>query len=380
MKNLKSFTLIELLVVIVIIGILSGLVVVATTSFVNSTSNAKLVAELSTLAKTLETQASYPVGSFCLEDTTKSQDLLNALGMTKPPKHPSYSAGDTNNCFLYFSDGNHYSIRVNSLGNKGILVQESRHMKTAGIKDKCEEGWIPIGNRCVMKYEAKAMTSSGTIVADGCYSGACLSNTAVSVPEGKPWVKISQKQAKVKCEEIGAHLITNAEWMAIARDIETVDSNKTSGVLSRGRSSSGSSAPATSEEGSGATKRNFTLSNGEVIWDIAGNVWEWVDFVIPTQAGIEGTNASYTEIRTGINWATSTNPYISYDEVGPLGALTSSEGAGRMWKDNTITSAGAFVRGGRWDDGADAGVFALALASAPSHSTHTHLGFRCARY
>ena len=30
-------------------------------------------------------------------------------------------------------------------------------------------------------------------------------------------------------------------------------------------------------EGKGKEKRVFELTNGEVIWDLSGNVWEWLD-------------------------------------------------------------------------------------------------------
>jgi len=386
MKNLKSFTLIELLVVIVIIGILSGLVVVATTSFVNSTSNAKLVAELSTLAKTLETQASYPKGSFCLEDTANSQGLLDALGMAKPPKHPSYSAGDTNNCFLYFSDGNHYSIRVNTLGNKGILVQESRNMKTAGIKDKCEEGWIPFGNRCIMKYEAKKVNVGGVDV-------------ATSQPAGTPWVAISWYDAKAKCEAIGAHLITNAEWMAIARDIEATKANwkdgqmGTSGQINRGHSDNGPSNALTvsnvndsynqtnnSSTNGWEQKRTHTLSNGEVIWDFAGNVWEWVDRTITTQTGMTPAQGWDWQDIKDVGWG---NTGLKYEEVGALNKNlvggTNGNNIGIIYYKSSDNTLRAFTRGGYWNYGASAGVFTLRLNPAPG-STGTTIGFRCARY
>ncbi|MDD3032939.1 MAG: prepilin-type N-terminal cleavage/methylation domain-containing protein, partial [Candidatus Pacebacteria bacterium] len=46
----KSFTLIELLVVIVIIGILSGVIVISVTNYINDAKNTKIVAELSNLS------------------------------------------------------------------------------------------------------------------------------------------------------------------------------------------------------------------------------------------------------------------------------------------------------------------------------------------
>ncbi|MDD3918939.1 MAG: type II secretion system protein, partial [Candidatus Pacebacteria bacterium] len=158
LKKNSSFTLIELLVVIVIIGILAGLVTIAATSFINNSHNARMVAELAGISKKLIGETEFPAGNFCMEDgSDEAKKLLDFLEMEKAPAHPLYNGGThltTNECFLYFSDGEHYSIRVPTVGNKGYLIQESRNPNPQGIQEKCEEGWIPFGNRCVMKYEA----------------------------------------------------------------------------------------------------------------------------------------------------------------------------------------------------------------------------------
>ncbi|MDD2909801.1 MAG: type II secretion system protein, partial [Candidatus Pacebacteria bacterium] len=157
MKNLKkdrSFTLIELLVVIVIIGILAGVIAISTSSAITSSQNAKLVANLSNISKSLEGYSSYPKDSLCIEDTTKNSNFLSSLGIENYPKHPNYptngTALTTNDCFLYFSDGQNYSIRTPAQGNNGYLIQESRHLKTQDIQKSCGSGWIPFGNRCIM--------------------------------------------------------------------------------------------------------------------------------------------------------------------------------------------------------------------------------------
>ena len=49
-------------------------------------------------------------------------------------------------------------------------------------------------------------------------------------------------------------------------------------------------------------KRTHPLSNGEVIWDIAGNVWEWTSDVIfdntdkPSGSGVDGRAEYYSVI------------------------------------------------------------------------------------
>lgn len=44
-----------------------------------------------------------------------------------------------------------------------------------------------------------------------------------------------------------------------------------------------------------------------------------------------------------------------------------------------IKSKNAFIRGGNWNNEANAGVFTLNLNNAPTN-TNTNIGFRCARY
>jgi len=92
-----------------------------------------------------------------------------------------------------------------------------------------------------------------------------------------------------------------------------------------------------------------------------------------------GKSGAWNEINgsTGdfINWTTSTNPYLLYTEVGPVNQnLTSTHGIGKIAKYNH-TDDRAFLRGGSWGSGANAGVFALHLNSSPSRS-NAYIGFR----
>jgi hypothetical protein len=186
----------------------------------------------------------------------------------------------------------------------------------------CPDGYISIpGNAtfstsdfCVMKYEAKAFKNDTEQVdEDGCAEAGCTtanwasifhadSNPTgykpMSVAEGKPWRRISQVNAKTACENLGSGyaLINNPEWMSIAHNIENVNANWSNstvgnGHLNRGHSDSNPNEPCdasienvqTNCSTGGADfhqKRTLTLSNNEVIWDIAGNVWNWVDWNI----------------------------------------------------------------------------------------------------
>ena len=73
------------------------------------------------------------------------------------------------------------------------------------------------------------------------------------------------------------------------------------------------------------------------------------------------------------------NTVLKYEEVGALDdTLTGSNGIGRVYYKSTDNNLRAFVRGGNWSLGADAGVFALRLNSAVL-SSNADRGFRCAR-
>ena len=218
----------------------------------------------------------------------------------------------------------------------------------------------------VMQYEAKYDTDGDSVGNDagtgvppnGCRVGAsydtwdwgntnspCPSWSAsnvVSSPEGSPIAGITHTEALTACPT-GFHLITNDEWMAIARDAEQVASNwggntgedgtvgstvvsaspcnqlnntTCKGGLKRGNNGTNDSAGyngADPEKGSGRNaKAKLTLSNNQTIWDIAGNVWEHVkntgvtgnDTLISLQDNSEATADGSTPITdTGFNWS-----------------------------------------------------------------------------
>jgi len=130
---------------------------------------------------------------------------------------------------------------------------------------------------CVMKYEAKA---------DG-------NKKAISQASEKPWVHVNRATSISECQSLGPGygLISNDQWQTIARNIAGVainwSGNKVgSGELNRGSSDSASADGSIStgkptpeadiKEPWHSQKRTHTLSNGNIIWDLAGNVAEWV--------------------------------------------------------------------------------------------------------
>jgi hypothetical protein len=110
----------------------------------------------------------------------------------------------------------------------------------------------------------------------------CPSGTVVSSAEGIPLADLNQTQAISLCEGIGGHLISNDEWMTIARNIELVPENWSGGIVGSGYLFKGNHLFDDIHLGlkdgftdmTGVSKRTFTLSNGEVVWDLSGNATE----------------------------------------------------------------------------------------------------------
>lgn len=252
----------------------------------------------------------------------------------------------------------------------------------------CPTGYVAVpGNSslsvdafCVMEFEAKN-----------------VSGTPTSQAGGTPWVPINQTDAKAECTSLGANydLISNPEWMTIAFEIEKTPSNWSgsavgSGQLNRGHTdnSPGSALAVTDVNdpyigtgnnsgqavGSGwEQKRTHTLSNGSVLWDIAGNVWEWTDWSLGGGliSGPTSCPASWTELPDVACGALSSADYLP-DNPSGQSTYNSSYGLGRFFGG----SGGAALRGGNWSNGTNAGAFTLNLSNAPS-LTGTSIGFRC---
>lgn len=269
-------------------------------------------------------------------------------------------------------------------GITGASLSVSGIVTAASYAKSCPTGYVPVpGNPkfgtvdfCVMKYEAKN---------DG-------GGNAVSTATGTPYVLISQRTAQDKSLAASGHLISEAEWMTIATNALWVASNWTTGTVGSGALFSGhnDNAPANAlaadtndangyfgETNTGGTqRRTLTLSNGEVIWDFAGNVYEWTD------AWIIG-NEQPNDAVDGFAWHafTAITKWKDLNYANPTNrGWNSAQGLGQIYTDGTSTNNTlyGFVRGGNWSLGENAGAFALGLSSAPTASNFS-LGFRVAR-
>jgi len=140
-------------------------------------------------------------------------------------------------------------------------------------------------------------------------------------------------------------------------------------------------------------RRTFTLSNGSVIWDMSGNVWEHVARSTNNQGDL--TNAITTPACSAgtpgspewCQYGNSTTPYITaYNDTSfnattigpPNSSWNSSQDIGQVQGTDGNTWGSIFLRGGYWSLGSDGGAFALGLSTGPTYAGST-LGFRCAR-
>jgi formylglycine-generating enzyme required for sulfatase activity len=135
--------------------------------------------------------------------------------------------------------------------------------------------------------------------------------------------------------------------------------------------------------GTGSQKRTLTLSNGEVVWDMAGNVWQWTDNTISS------AQPSSTFTANTWNWSGFTSDgaagyltgwgSLSYDAIQPSNSSwNANQGVGRIYHYNGNPSGPyAFLRGGGWNFGSYAGAFAVGLDNSPGDSGVVSVGFRC---
>ena len=379
----KGFTIVELLIVVVVIALLAAITIVGYTGITNSAREAALNAGLK--------QASTAVSADYITGTQTYPAALTGVS----------SGGDTT--YQYTANNNspvrNFCISVTNSGitkhvagfsgnvNEAVTGPCPGHTGTqAPLKTDCPAGYITVPGSslfntdsfCVMKYEAK---NNG-------------SGTPVSTATGTPWVSITQVNAvassNLSCS--GCHLITNDEWLTIAQNVASVNSNWTGGTVGSGSLYQGhtSTSPAsnlaasTSDSSgysglsvsSGSTRRTHTLTNGEVIWDLSGNVREF------TQELITG-NQPGTPSPSWQDWETTTNAG-GYPSFFPVYANVNAEtwittqNIGRLYSDASSTAIRSVQRGGARSDGNNAGVYTVIINIAEATS-NANLGFRVAR-
>jgi len=306
---------------------------------------------------------------------------------------------------LHFSDNSSitaegywlYGLGITRLGARGNI--------------SCPEGFVPVpGNPefntqafCVAQYE---MTYTDADTPDSCHQAhpeTCSwwedANTVryitwkpvVSMPWKYPISNITQQQAIDACKSIwpGYHLITNNQWMTLARNIESIAGET---IIFNWVSWNSLWCPwnwGNSEPRWNVTKtwpgndpncnerRKYQLSNGSIVWDIAWNVSEHVN---------KANNISWAWYNiwwTTISWTSSPTNWdddgiYAEEDMQRYGSalyLWSS-----LWRGNIsqqVLSNNIYIRWGTTAPNISSGIYSLILVSGSSQSRLTW--FRCTR-
>lgn len=263
-------------------------------------------------------------------------------------------------------------------------------------------------NFCVAKYEMKCSDSEGVNCPEG--------DTPLSKPDGKPWVNVSMSKAKAACESLGPQykLIRNKEWMAMAREAENnvfnwtdfkkVNLNQSSpsynpkASLNRGHSNNMPSeylaaADNDNEACFGLTdideskcsaliwhinKRTHNLNADRIIWDIAGNVWEWVDFESDKKPSADWSWKELEDVVFINNGpGDPSNTDIQDNGLLPsISGLNAQEHGIGVYYSSANSYKSTMRRGGNKDHGIGAGVYSAVLRESIGEAS-PDVGFRC---
>jgi prepilin-type N-terminal cleavage/methylation domain-containing protein len=389
-----GFTIVELLIVIVVIGILAAITIVAYNGIQGRAIAASLQSDLDNASKQLKLfqvdNSAYPTTNDCSASPAAGSICLKSASGTTYTAFQVSNASLSSQAFCLTATNSSTSYRITNDGTptsgtcSGVVL--------GGVS--CPSGFIVVpgsstygtSDFCTMKYAASQ--ASATV--------------PISQAGSAPWVSISQTNAISYSANVagctGCHLITEPEFMTIAQNVLSVASNWSSGVVGSGYIYSGNndgtpanalaadSNDANGYAGTGNTspsnqRRTLTLTNGEVIWDLAGNVWEWTSGTSTTgQPGITGEVGyawkEWTSVTT--NGTNPTNPSSAGTNLSNAGTWNSGKGVGQLYSWSGESAVRSFRRGGAWGGGGTAGVLTLALNSVPS-DTGTTIGFRVSR-
>ena len=379
MNARRGFTIVELLIVIVVIGILAGIVIVA----YNGIQQRARVAAATSAAE----QASKKIAIYVASNSDQVPPDLATAGLTSSANAtyqytPNTTVTPQNFCLT--ATANNVAMHV-ATGGTPTEGPCPGHPGTQVADLECPTGYITVpgsslfGTKafCAMKYEAKN-----------------VGGVATSQAASTPWVSISQTDAittsSAACS--GCHLISEAEYLTIAHNVLSVASNWSGGTVGSGYiysghndNSAGALAASSDSDGYAGTgnvspsnqRRTLTLTNGEVIWDMAGNVHDWT--AGQTSGGQPGASGyAWREWNTVAGTGSlSPNPHPSYGTPAASN-WTSSHGIGQVYSNSTDTGLRAFPRGGAWGYGSGVGVLTLNLDSSPSYAGGNS-GFRVAR-
>lgn len=391
LKSHHGFTIVELLIVIVIIGILATITIVAYSGITTkanlaaATSNAQQIGQKLAIYYTSNGSMPADLATAGITDTTNLQYTsnlaVNGFCLTSTQGSASVNVGGLDGSVNTPING----PCISHTAPAGTIPGANNSNKLSNGKT-CPASYVVVpGNStygtndfCAMKYEAKN-----------------VGGVATSQAAGTPWISISQTNAITTSAATcaGCHMMTEPEWMTIAANVLSVPSNWSSNVVGSGYIYSGhnDNAPANSlaadtndtngyageTNAGGSQKRTLKLTNGQVIWDLAGNVNEWINKTLTgNQPGVSGFNWSqYTSITDFKGLSSISRPASITLSGQNVTTWNSTQGIGQIYSNGDESSIRSFLRGGAWSTSQDAGVLCLNLSGTPT-GTYTSIGFR----
>ncbi len=319
------------------------------------------------------------------------------------------------------------SFRADSA--KGTIAQPVPEVGSP-VAASCPDGFVELPESietalgyslCVAKYEMKVSLNDGTPVLDGRGTtnlDASL-HRPVSRKEGTPWARLLYSEALAECASLGNgySLITNQQWDLIADDIASVAENWSNGILRSGNSDDvidvnalsdgwtyansanllaagddtngyeGTGNSAGSAYGAGGEQnRTHTLSNGQIVWDMAGNAREIVDVdgLGGTLSYTGGAATAYVNLNSAamtsfVSGASSSNAVALNLSIFPLDATWSheSENIGRFYISSGVRAGRLISRGGNFSASNSPGIYAGDVDGEAATTRPTSGGFRC---
>jgi len=190
-------------------------------------------------------------------------------------------------------------------------------------------------------------------------------DTPLSLFTAAPWVEINYQESRDAAKNAGLNLITETQCLAIAYNISQQAINWTGGEVGKGDLFQGlrngdfeEAQPANIESKDETERRWFELSNGERIYDFAGNAYTWVF------DDVQGDENGLPSIIKADSPSLTTAPFPSRKK-------------GMGWRPNGQCdwSGRALVRGGGWCSESFAGAFYL-VGDWPDYRNGS-VGFRC---
>jgi len=409
--NRNGFTIVELLVVIVVIGILAAITIVSYTGISQKAIAVSLQSDLNNAATKIK-----------LFKATNDIFPGSITDCPSPAPTNLCIASSSSNSFTYTANNESFSL-YDTNNTTNYRITESEKIRQTSIV--CPIGFIVVpgsptysktSDFCVMKYEAKADDNGdgvGDTNHDTGFNGWSVYDYPISATRkitssaaGYPITGSTQIVAISASSTAnfvygcpsGCHLISEAEWMTLAQNLLSVPSNWSGGAVGSGSVYIGHTdldpvlllaASPNDDAGyygtnntSGPQRRTLTLTNGEVIWDLSGNVHEWTSGqTTGGEPGVTGSGAATREFTAITNLGTlPINPLPSGTGIAGAGTWNATNGIGRITSNADESVLRGFLRSNDFSDGVNSGILSITMSLAPSYGWNDIVtGYRVAK-